>query len=372
MLLLVPSHSISRYDLSQPLHSSLSHSQLSPISSASASTSSTTSSTSIASRRLPSSRSFGLFPLDAANVWYRSIPYSDPTRTDQPCPPNDLRRCGSRMVASFWTKNRARRESREGMEREALEVGRCGRSLPSGKSRRRRSPEPFLGGTERVHAGGKGGREREERGGSKAFGSCLPPEAYPDTNFYLSFDVRPVSISSYWIIRVDSDLDSVQARPLFRFDICATLLDTDSSPQERTEGKVPTRQEDRPPPDHERSTGPRTVRTPQRCSTKECVLTSLSIVPVPGTCSKSDACPVLLPGAVGFKDAHRALYPLYHRLDQKEIPHATFGDLDAALPELFSGAWTTIEQRLLEKRVAKLEGLTKNEKAMLKLVALHS
>ncbi|GAA5871054.1 hypothetical protein JCM16303_001676 [Sporobolomyces ruberrimus] len=76
--------------------------------------------------------------------------------------------------------------------------------------------------------------------------------------------------------------------------------------------------------------------------------------------------------AVGFKDAHRALYPLYHRLDQKEIPHATFGDLDAALPELFSGAWTTIEQRLLEKRVAKLEALTKNEKAMLNLVALHS
>ncbi|GAA5855600.1 hypothetical protein JCM3766R1_005367, partial [Sporobolomyces carnicolor] len=76
--------------------------------------------------------------------------------------------------------------------------------------------------------------------------------------------------------------------------------------------------------------------------------------------------------AVGFKDAHRALYPLYHRLDQKEISHVTFGDLDQALPELYSGAWTTIEQRLVDKSVYKLEALTAREKAVLNLVSLHS
>jgi len=66
------------------------------------------------------------------------------------------------------------------------------------------------------------------------------------------------------------------------------------------------------------------------------------------------------------------LYPLYHRFDQKEIPHVTFGDIDAALPELYTGAWTTIEQRLVEKKVHKLSSLTRHEKAMLELVALHS
>ncbi|GAA6010881.1 hypothetical protein JCM11491_004580 [Sporobolomyces phaffii] len=76
--------------------------------------------------------------------------------------------------------------------------------------------------------------------------------------------------------------------------------------------------------------------------------------------------------ATGFKDAHRALYPLYHRFDQNEIPHVTFGDLDAALPELYSSAWTTIEQRLVGKKVAKLDSLYKNDKAILSLVALHS
>ncbi|GAA5994352.1 hypothetical protein JCM5350_004295 [Sporobolomyces pararoseus] len=76
--------------------------------------------------------------------------------------------------------------------------------------------------------------------------------------------------------------------------------------------------------------------------------------------------------ATGFKDSHRALYPLYHRVDQGEIPHATFGDLDAALPEVYSAAWTTIEQRLVHKKVWKLESLTKHEKALLNLVALHS
>ncbi|GAA5901955.1 GTPase-activating protein CIN2 [Sporobolomyces salmoneus] len=76
--------------------------------------------------------------------------------------------------------------------------------------------------------------------------------------------------------------------------------------------------------------------------------------------------------AVGFKDAHRALYPLYHRLDQKKIPHVTFEDLDAALPELYTGAWTAIEQRLVEKKVHKLANLNEREKAMLNLVALHS
>lgn len=81
---------------------------------------------------------------------------------------------------------------------------------------------------------------------------------------------------------------------------------------------------------------------------------------------------VFLQGAVGFKDAHRALYPLYHRLDQKEISHVTFGDLDQALPELYSGAWTTIEQRLVDKSVYKLEALTAREKAVLNLVSLHS
>ncbi|GAA5969606.1 hypothetical protein JCM3765_003447 [Sporobolomyces pararoseus] len=76
--------------------------------------------------------------------------------------------------------------------------------------------------------------------------------------------------------------------------------------------------------------------------------------------------------ATGFKDSHRALYPLFHRFDQGEIPHVTFGDLDAALPELYSAAWTTIEQRLVDKKVWKLESLSKREKALLNLVALYS
>ncbi|GAA5924967.1 uncharacterized protein JCM15063_005779 [Sporobolomyces koalae] len=76
--------------------------------------------------------------------------------------------------------------------------------------------------------------------------------------------------------------------------------------------------------------------------------------------------------AVGFKDAHRALYPLYHRLDQRQVEAVTFGDLDAALPEFFSSAWTTIEQRLVNKKVLKLELLSKHDKAMLNLVAFYS
>ncbi|GAA6061758.1 hypothetical protein JCM10212_000738 [Sporobolomyces blumeae] len=76
--------------------------------------------------------------------------------------------------------------------------------------------------------------------------------------------------------------------------------------------------------------------------------------------------------AVGFKDAHRALYPLYHRIDQGEIKHATFGDLDSALPELFSAPWTTIEQRLVEGKVSKLSALSARERAELNLLSLHS
>ncbi|GAA6047698.1 hypothetical protein JCM3770_001725 [Rhodotorula araucariae] len=76
--------------------------------------------------------------------------------------------------------------------------------------------------------------------------------------------------------------------------------------------------------------------------------------------------------AVGYKDATRALYPLYHKLDQGAIKRVTFSDLDAALLPDFTLPWTSIAERLLEGRVSRLEGLGVKQKAALVFLQIYN
>ncbi|BGP37377.1 hypothetical protein JCM10449v2_001283 [Rhodotorula kratochvilovae] len=76
--------------------------------------------------------------------------------------------------------------------------------------------------------------------------------------------------------------------------------------------------------------------------------------------------------AVGYKDATRALYPLYHKLDQGTLKRVTFADLEGALLPDFTLPWTSIAERLLEGRVSRLEGLTAKQKAALLFLQIYS
>jgi hypothetical protein len=82
--------------------------------------------------------------------------------------------------------------------------------------------------------------------------------------------------------------------------------------------------------------------------------------------------PSSLAAAVGFKDAIRSLYPLYHRLDQGEISKVTFSQLQDALPSHFTIPWTHIAERLLSGTNSKLDGLSKSEKAQVLFMSIYS
>lgn len=66
-----------------------------------------------------------------------------------------------------------------------------------------------------------------------------------------------------------------------------------------------------------------------------------------------------------------ALYPLYHKLDQGQIERVTFGDLEAALPPIFTLPWTSISERLLGNQVTRLSGLSVKEKAALLFLQIY-
>ncbi|GAA5973278.1 hypothetical protein JCM11641_003048 [Rhodosporidiobolus odoratus] len=76
--------------------------------------------------------------------------------------------------------------------------------------------------------------------------------------------------------------------------------------------------------------------------------------------------------AVGYRDATRALYPLFHKLDQGEIKGVSFADLQAALPPIFTIPWTHISERLLTGQVVKLDALTAKEKAQVLFLQIYN
>ncbi|GAA5911045.1 hypothetical protein JCM8208_003968 [Rhodotorula glutinis] len=76
--------------------------------------------------------------------------------------------------------------------------------------------------------------------------------------------------------------------------------------------------------------------------------------------------------ATGFKDASRALYPLFHKFDVGESKRVTFADLEGALAPEFTVPWTCIGERLLEGRVHRLTGLTVKEKAALLFLQIYN
>ncbi|GAA5885027.1 hypothetical protein JCM6882_007197 [Rhodosporidiobolus microsporus] len=74
----------------------------------------------------------------------------------------------------------------------------------------------------------------------------------------------------------------------------------------------------------------------------------------------------------GFKDATRALYPLFHQLDQGKVKKVSFGQLQDALPPIFSLPWTHISERLLTGRLYKLDSLSEKDKAQLLFLQLYN
>ena len=66
-----------------------------------------------------------------------------------------------------------------------------------------------------------------------------------------------------------------------------------------------------------------------------------------------------------------ALYPLYHKLDSNQQAHVTFGELQQALPPIFSVPWTHIAERLLHKHVTKLHELSKEDKAAIAFMRVN-
>ncbi|GAA6012661.1 hypothetical protein JCM10207_009072 [Rhodosporidiobolus poonsookiae] len=76
--------------------------------------------------------------------------------------------------------------------------------------------------------------------------------------------------------------------------------------------------------------------------------------------------------ATGFKDATRALYPLFHRLDQGEIKKVTFGQLQDALPPIFTLPWTLISERLLTGKLQRLDTLSAKDKAQLLFLQIYN
>lgn len=62
------------------------------------------------------------------------------------------------------------------------------------------------------------------------------------------------------------------------------------------------------------------------------------------------------------------LYPLWHDVDQGKRSTVTFGELQAALPPIYSVPWTHIAERLLFGTCTKLDKLSEKHKAALLLL----
>ncbi|GAA5871896.1 hypothetical protein JCM8547_003299 [Rhodosporidiobolus lusitaniae] len=76
--------------------------------------------------------------------------------------------------------------------------------------------------------------------------------------------------------------------------------------------------------------------------------------------------------ATGYKDATRALYPLFHKLDEGEIKRVTFAQLQEALPPISTLPWTHIAERLTKGTNEKLAGLNAKSKAILLFMQVYS
>ncbi|GAA5867476.1 hypothetical protein JCM3774_002915 [Rhodotorula dairenensis] len=73
----------------------------------------------------------------------------------------------------------------------------------------------------------------------------------------------------------------------------------------------------------------------------------------------------------GYKDATRALYPLYYR-SQDRGAKCTFGELQAALSPLYGIAWLAIADRLLTGSVPKLQDLSETDKTALLFLQIYN
>ncbi|GAA6025529.1 hypothetical protein JCM8202_001224 [Rhodotorula sphaerocarpa] len=73
----------------------------------------------------------------------------------------------------------------------------------------------------------------------------------------------------------------------------------------------------------------------------------------------------------GYKDATRALYPLFYRYEENSVV-CSFSDLQEALPPLYGLAWTAISERLLAGKISKLEALDPKRKAALQFLQIYN
>lgn len=74
--------------------------------------------------------------------------------------------------------------------------------------------------------------------------------------------------------------------------------------------------------------------------------------------------------STGYKDAARALYPLWHSVDDSKGT-VTFAQLSATLPLNYSIPWNAITERLLYGGVEKLRALSGEERAALNFMRVY-
>ncbi|GAA5954542.1 hypothetical protein JCM8115_004619 [Rhodotorula mucilaginosa] len=73
----------------------------------------------------------------------------------------------------------------------------------------------------------------------------------------------------------------------------------------------------------------------------------------------------------GYKDATRALYPLFYQ-SQARDGKCTFGELQKALPPLYGLAWLAISDRLLSGSITRLQELSETDKAALRFLQIYN
>ncbi|BGP29440.1 hypothetical protein JCM10296v2_001179 [Rhodotorula toruloides] len=72
----------------------------------------------------------------------------------------------------------------------------------------------------------------------------------------------------------------------------------------------------------------------------------------------------------GWKDAARALYPLYHKVDTGRKAKVAFAELEDALAPIFRMPWTVIRERLLDDKVRALSSLSPVDAAKLRFLQI--
>ncbi|BGO88941.1 hypothetical protein NBRC10512_005695 [Rhodotorula toruloides] len=74
----------------------------------------------------------------------------------------------------------------------------------------------------------------------------------------------------------------------------------------------------------------------------------------------------------GWKDAARALYPLYHKVDTGRQAKVSFAELEDALAPIFTMPWGVIRERLLDGKVRALSSLSPVDAAKLRFLQIFN